>query len=576
MTEIFKAGFGSLIRSGPAADPRDEHLRSNLPESIKARLLDLSRDGVAISDLREKSMALVYVNRAFQDITGYSSGELLGRNCRFLQGNDRLQPEIQSVRDAVARRSDVAVTLKNYRKDGSCFWNELHLATFSITGGEPTHYAGLIRNVTAGKAAADQIAQSTRADLLTGVLNRYAFVEDVGILQRAGQGPILLAKIDMARFHDINEGYGYDVGDQVLMQIARRLTSTGAALVCRTGSNDFALAQPLRHADEARATIDMMRQSLAPRYLVAGATISIRFAMGYVVGNRTADAMTLVRHAGAALHRSKSSAFLDVCAFSSEDDRRARNRLRMTSEMQQALEHDEFHFHYQPQADLATGAIVGAEALLRWHHGLFGTQSPDKFIGHAEETGLILDIGARGFRAVADYAARMNKDRKTPITFSFNISPIEFKLRDMPKFVSDVLSASGADPAWIKLELTESLMVDSSAEMLSIMKHLRDLGIGLSIDDFGTGYANLRYLEDFPITEIKIDRGFVKGLAQSRSKRVIVESIIRISRELGFHVVAEGIETEEERALLVKMKCDFGQGYLFGRPVNAAGFELLF
>ena len=145
----------------------------------------------------------------------------------------------------------------------------------------------------------------------------------------------------------------------------------------------------------------------------------------------------------------------------------------------------------------------------------------------------------------------------------------------MPKFVSDVLTASGADAAWIKLELTESLMVESSAEMLSIMRHLRELGVGLSIDDFGTGYANLRYLEDFPLTEIKIDRGFVKGLAQSRSKRVIIESIIRISSELGFHVVAEGIETEVERTLLRDMDCDFGQGFLFGRPVNAAGFESL-
>ncbi|UVK49385.1 PAS domain-containing protein (plasmid) [Mesorhizobium sp. AR07] len=259
MTEIFKAGFGSLIRSTPAANPRQEHLCSGLPEAIKVRLPDLSRDGVAISDLRERGMALVYVNSAFQDITGYSSDELIGRNCRFLQGSDRLQPEIQSIRDAIARRADVAVTLKNYRKDGSRFWNELYLAAMSATGGEPTHYIGLIRDVTASRAAADQIAQSTRTDLLTGVLNRYAFVEDVDVLLRAEQRPILLAKIDMARFHDINEGYGYDVGDQVLMQIARRLTNTGAALVCRTGSKEFALAQPLGHANEARATIETIR-----------------------------------------------------------------------------------------------------------------------------------------------------------------------------------------------------------------------------------------------------------------------------------------------------------------------------
>ena len=249
MTEIFKAGFGNLIRSTAVANPR----RYGVPQEIAARLPDLSRDGLAISDLREKGMALVYVNSAFQDITGYSSDELIGRNCRFLQGSDRLQPEIRSIRDAIARRADVAVTLKNYRKDGSWFWNELRLSAISIAGGEPTHYIGLIRDVTATRTAAAQIAKSTRADMLTGVLNRYAFVEDVDILLSKRGRPILIAKIDMARFHDINEGYGYDVGDQVLMQIARRITKTGAALVCRTGSNEFALAQPLSHADEARA-----------------------------------------------------------------------------------------------------------------------------------------------------------------------------------------------------------------------------------------------------------------------------------------------------------------------------------
>ncbi|TPI30537.1 EAL domain-containing protein [Mesorhizobium sp. B3-1-9] len=573
MPPKFKAGFGALVTS--TGNERSDWLRDHLPETITNRLPDLSRDGVAISDLRDKDCALVYVNRAFQEITGYVSNELVGKNCRFLQGSDRLQPEIHAVSKAIARRTSISVTLRNYRKDGSLFWNDLRLVPVSADGQETTHYIGLIRNVTAGKNAAEQIEHSARSDLLTGALNRYAFIEEIGNLLVGRQEQILIAKIDMAGFHDINEGYGYDVGDQVLKQIAQRLARASIAVVSRTGSDEFGVAHPLTPGQSAEITNATIRSVLSQSFVVAGATINMRFAMGYVVGHPKADAMTLARQAGVALRRSKSSAFLEVREFKPEDERQARNRLRLTREMQQALANDEFGFYYQPQVELDTGTLVGGEALLRWHHGLFGTQQPGRFIEHAEDTGLILDIGFRGLRAVVDYAQRTNDGRSTALKFSMNVSAIEFKLRDMPQFVSEVLSEREVNPAWITLELTEGLMVESSAEMLSIMRDLRQLGVGLSIDDFGTGYANLRYLEELPITEIKIDRTFVTGLGESRSKQIIVESIIRISNELGFRVVAEGIQTGDDCARLRDMNCRFGQGFFFGEAVDAATFACL-
>ncbi|WP_181182066.1 MULTISPECIES: GGDEF domain-containing phosphodiesterase [unclassified Mesorhizobium] len=573
MPPKFKAGFGALVTS--TGNERSDWLRDHLPETITNRLPDLSRDGVAISDLRDKDCALVYVNRAFQEITGYVSNELVGKNCRFLQSSDRLQPEIHAVSEAIARRTSISVTLRNYRKDGSLFWNDLRLVPVSADGQETTHYIGLIRNVTAGKNAAEQIELSARSDLLTGALNRYAFIEEIGNLLVGRQEQILIAKIDMAGFHDINEGYGYDVGDQVLKQIAQRLARASIAVVSRTGSDEFGVAHPLMPGQSAETTNATIRSVLSQSFVVAGATINMRFAMGYVVGHPKADAMTLARQAGVALRRSKSSAFLEVREFKPEDERQARNRLRLTREMQQALANDEFGFYYQPQVELDTGTLVGAEALLRWHHGLFGTQQPGRFIEHAEDTGLILDIGFRGLRAVVDYAQRTNDGRSTALKFSMNVSAIEFKLRDMPQFVSEVLSEREVNPAWITLELTEGLMVESSAEMLSIMRDLRQLGVGLSIDDFGTGYANLRYLEELPITEIKIDRTFVTGLGESRSKQIIVESIIRISNELGFRVVAEGIQTSDDCARLRDMNCRFGQGFFFGEAVDAATFACL-
>lgn len=452
------------------------------------------------------------------------------------------------------------------------FWNELRIEPINIVDGRPAHYLGLMRDVTVRKCALDRVEQNARLDHLTGALNRNAFADELNRLAVVKSESLLVAKLDVAGFHDINSGYGYDAGDEVLTQIAKRIRSVGFSIVSRTGSNEFAIAQPLGHQNNTPETINLIRSALAPEFLVAGATINIRFAIGFVVGLSTLDATKLMRQADSALRRSKSSNFLEASEFKAEDEMRSRNRIRMTSEMQHALTNDEFGFQYQPKIDLSTGAIAGAEALLRWRHGLFGTQMPGSFITHAEDTGLILEISRRGLHAVADFAARINRARSRALNVSINVSAIEFRHRDMPGFVNEVISASGVDPRWITLELTESNMAESSPAMIAIMTRLRDLGVGLSIDDFGTGYANLRYLEEFPITELKIDRSFIRGLEQSRSKTIIIEAIVRLSNELGFQVVAEGIETPEECARLQDLGCHLGQGFLFGKAIDPEAF----
>lgn len=536
-------------------------------------LLDLSTDGVLVGDLYDRDCALVYVNPAFERITGYTKHEAIGKNCRYLQGGDRLQPEIEYLRSAISDRRSICVTLRNYRKNGELFWNELRLTPINIVDGQPTHYLGLMRDVTVRKHAVDRVEQNERLDLLTGALNRNAFTDELTRLAKEKSEPMLVAKLDVAGFHDINAGYGYDAGDELLIQIAQRIRGAGFAIVSRTGSNEFAIAQPLGHQNNTFETINLIRAALASEFLVSGATINIRFAIGFVVGISTLNATKLMRQADSALRRSKSSNFLEASEYKAEDEIRSRNRIRMTSEMQHALTNEEFGFQYQPKVDLSTGAIAGAEALLRWRHGLFGTQMPGSFISHAEDTGLILEISRRGLRTVADFSARINRARTRTLNVSINVSAIEFRHRDMPAFVKEVISASGVDPRSITLELTESNMAESSPAMIAIMTRLRDLGVGLSIDDFGTGYANFRYLEEFPITELKIDRSFIRGLEQSRSKAIIIEAIVRLSDALGFQIVAEGIETQAERARLQDLGCHLGQGFLFGQAIDPEAFE---
>lgn len=537
-----------------------------LSKHAPSEIVESAPEGILVADMRSPDARIVYVNAAFEAITGYAHDEAIGKNCRYLQGSDRLQPEVGIIRDALAGGVAVDVRLRNYRKDGTLFWNDLRLVPIGDATGAPTHYVGFIRDVTDGVATAARLERMLHVDRLTGCLKRDALVEQLTPWTAAGR--VLLVKLDISRFHEINGGYGYDVGDALLCAVAERLSSLGARLVARVGNDQFALAFTMKGKAEAPEILEHLAGSLASRFTLPGADLKVRFATGFVTGKQGTNAMTLVRQAGAALADSKASPLRRPCEFAAERQAKARERLRMTAELQQALAADEFVYHYQPQIDLRTGKIVGAEALVRWQHALFGLQLPGRFIGLAEETGLILDIGAAGLRDVACFAASVNRGRAEPLGFSFNVSAIELTHRDMVSFVRSIIDETGVEPSWLTLELTESLLADDSSEMLGIFRGLRELGIGLSIDDFGTGYSSLRYLERFPLTEIKIDRSFVAGLPHSAAKRVIVESVIKLGSELGVRVIAEGVEQQTERDMLAAMGCILGQGYLFAPPLT--------
>ena len=333
---------------------------------------------------------------------------------------------------------------------------------------------------------------------------------------------------------------------------ARTDPKGAACLFARSAFDDLCKYDPLARREFvvsrelARQNVDRVIKALdlPPR--------ADRIAGGEAPG---CDALSLIRQAGAALHRSK------------------RSRLRLTSELQHAVAENEFLFHYQPKFDLQTGALVGAEALLRWNHGLFGVQLPGRFIGVAEETGLILDIGEWGRRAVARFAAEINRGRATPIRFSLNVSTIELTHGDLVSSVARAIEESDADPAWLTLELTETLMAEDTPALLTLFNRLREVGVGLSVDDFGMGYSNLRYIERFPLSEIKIDKHFVRDISNSSAKQIIVAAVVDLGRELGLDIVAEGIETNAERETLQSMNCPYGQGYLLGRPISDRDFR---
>jgi PAS domain S-box-containing protein/diguanylate cyclase (GGDEF)-like protein len=543
----------------------------SLPSVLAQRILDLAPVGVCVAELREGE-PLVYINQAFHDITGYGPADALGRNCRYLQGSDRLQPQITTLREAIRRREAVSVQLRNYRKDGRLFWNALHLAPASASGTEPTHYVGLMQDVTALKETTARLEEAVRFDRLTGALTRYALLDRLTQLSAEGSARLLVIKVDVSRFHDINSGFGYDSGDALLTQVTERLRGLSAEAVGRVGGNEFVVVYRLAESEDVEATVAIVAAVLSPRHVLPGAVVNARFAIGYVVGEPGSDPLTLLRRAGTALHESRATPLREVRRFDNESEERSWKRIRLANELQLAVSNGDFAFDYQPKVELATGKLVGAEALLRWKHPLFGLQMPDRFIELAENTGLIVDIGAWGVRAAAAFAARLNRDGAPSLRIAVNVSATEFVHRDMVGFIARILEETGANPRSLTLELTETLMAEPTARMQQRLRALRDLGVGLSIDDFGTGYSSLRYLEMLPVTEIKIDRGFVQSMAESATKRIIVEAVVRLGQELGAEVVAEGIETEAERAMLCDIGCPYGQGYLFSRPLPPQAF----
>ncbi len=522
-------------------------------------------DGVLVADMRQMDQPIVQVNPAFESMTGYGAAEAIGKNVRYLQGADRHQPEIVEMRAALAEGRDCAVTLRNYRRDGTMFRNALRLTPLRDDTGEVTHFAGVMRDAT----------HSAGIDRLTGLLDRYGLVDRLAAIEGPPTAALLVMKLDIARFHDVNNGFGYEMGDQLLCSVASRLATLPAEAVSRVGPNSFALAFRLTDRSCAAATVETVLNVLKPHFVLPVASLAVQFATGYTVGSFSGHALHLIRQAGAALHRSKAKCPPAPHAFAVEDELDACNRIQLASELQTAVANRELLFHYQPQVDLEFGDLVGAEALLRWDHKSLGLQLPGQFIGIAEETGALLEIGAWGLRTLAGYVAEVNRKRQSPIRFALNVSVLEFMQRDAVEAVRRVLDETGCQAEWLTLELTENLMAPEPESIRHTFEQLRRLGVNISIDDFGTGYSNLRYLERFPMSEIKIDRSFVHGAAHSKAKRVIVESIVKLGAALDVRVVAEGIETEAECRLMRALGCSVGQGYLFARPLAEPHFREL-
>jgi diguanylate cyclase (GGDEF)-like protein/PAS domain S-box-containing protein len=505
---------------------------------------------------------IIGVNAAALEHYGYSRSEFERLKISNLQAFESVAPwaDDRTTEERAAR------TWKHIKADGSL----IDVAIYSrdlIFDEQPAVLLALM-DITERKRAEARLAFVAQHDGLTGLPNRILLRQKLDELlahtRRSGDKAAVLV-LDVDQFKAVNDTLGHAVGDKLLESVAKRLKSSlrDDDAIARLGSDEFALVQSgVGRPDDAALLAKRLLEALSEPYLIDGQTIISGASIGIAMAPSDGDeAERILKNANLALSRAKSEGGGTFSFFESGMDARAQKRRRIETELRDAIDREILQPHYQPLIDLKLGRITGLETLVRWPHPERGMISPGEFIPVAEETGLINPLGWMIMKRACADAARW----PDPVRVAVNLSPLQFKSGNLLSTVMELLKQSGLPPKRLELEITETLLMDKSDQVLATLHALRALGVRISMDDFGTGYSSLSYLRSFPFDKIKIDQSFVRGLGSNRDAQAIVRSIVSLGQGLGVTITAEGVETEDELAWLRAEGCHEGQGFLFSR-----------
>ena len=550
---------------------------------LRERIIEVSANAIILCSADAPGYLIEYVNPAFERITGYAAGEVIGQRLEDLQGPEQGRQDMHAITAALREQREGKAIVRNFRKDGSSYWSELFVAPVRDDGDGPvSHFVVAQYDISTVMRFEQELEFQARHDILTGLANRALLRERLeqamAVTRRSGQ-PLWVVFIDLDRFKFVNDTLGHDAGDLVLKNVAERLCDATREVdtVARLGGDEFVLLLPQHGNGEPGAAILQRIQDAVAQPLQLGEyEFFLSCCMGVAVyPDDGVDADTLIKHADIAMYRAKEQGRGHWQFYASSMNAGTLERLELESELRHALERGQFHLEYQPQLDLASGAVVGMEALLRWQHPQLGRVPPASFIGLAEEMGLIIPIGDWVLRTACAQARAWQLAGHGPLRLAVNLSARQFKQKNLLHAVAQVLADTGLDAAHLELELTESMVMHDVEQATTIMAKLKALGVQLSIDDFGTGYSSLAYLRHFPIDVLKIDKTFVSDITHSIDDAAIVRAIISLAHSLRLKVIAEGVETEQQLAFLRQHGCDQMQGYLFSRPLAAPAFETL-
>lgn len=562
----------------------EEYLR--LLESVVVNaneIVMISQTEEAVSD--PLSLRIIYVNDAFSRTTGYSSGEAIGKSALVLLGEKTSMAEVNRIRAALKAYQPVRAEVVLHRKNGTHFWVDVNMVPIRNEQGHVTHFVSVMREVTERKIVEEQLRRNAFHDSLTGLPNRLLFMERLTqTVERATEDEsyhFALLFLDLDRFKVINDSLGHLVGDQLLVAIARRLEGClkQEDMVARLGGDEFTiLLEGIEHDGDAEKIAERVQQALSAPFNLSGHEIFTSASIGIMLSSTEFDRPEdLLRGADIAMYRAKAQGKARYEVFDTDMHTQVVALMQLENDLRKAVERQEFELYYQPIVALATGRITGFEALVRWQHPEQGIISPAKFVPIAEETGLVLPLGHWVLREACRQLKKWQDQFASdpPLTISVNLSGRQFSQPCLIDQVRKILSDTGVNAHCLKLEITESAIMENTKSAMDMLLQLKAMGIQLSVDDFGTGYSSLGYLYRFPMDVLKIDQSFVSRVDIDGEKLELVRTIITLAWNLGMDVVAEGVETTKQLAQLKALKCEYAQGYLFSEPLPRNGAEKL-
>ena len=525
------------------------------------------------------------VNESLCSILGYTEEELLKNGFQAITHPNDLGNDLANLYQLLEGKIPNYQLEKRYcHKSGQTIW-VLQSATLTHDAdGKPRHVIFQIQNISARKKAEEQIHHAAFHDALTGLPNRTLFADRLSMAveraKRSATYKFAVIFVDLDRFKIVNDSLGHDMGDKLLVDLSRRLEACLRSVdtVARLGGDEFAiLLDGISRVEEATEVAERIQTSLKKPFILDGHEFLSTASMGIAYSMQEYDRPEdILRDADTAMYKAKANGKARHEVFDSQMHTRAVQALTLENELRRALEKGEIKPYFQPIVALKTGKVVGFEALARWIHPQRGLVSPADFIPLAEETGLIVPVGFSILKESCRQIVEWQKKYNLPeLSISVNLSGKQFKQATLIEEIKEILFETELHPSFLKMEITETMVMENTVTAIEMLKQLKGIGVHISIDDFGTGYSSLSYLHRFPFDTIKIDRSFVSRMMQDRESLGIVETITALAIKLNKSVIAEGIEKKEHQRLLNEVGCQYGQGYLFSKPIDAVSAEQL-
>lgn len=568
-----------LLMAGTHTDISErKHAEAALRQA--ATVFESTREGVLITDANSR---IVMVNRAFNLLTGYSEAEVQGKSPSLLNSGRNSKERYAAMWEEINATGYWQGELWNRRKNGEIFPVLISINAIKDESGTVTNYVSVFMDISTLKASEEQLDFLAHHDPLTQLPNRrllFSQLEHSLAKIRRDGGALGLLMFDLDRFKDVNDSFGHLVGDQLLQQVAMRLSERlrSTDTFARLGGDEFTvlLENLARPEDAARVADEIIEALSVPFHLANGVDIRTSASIGisFLAGEET-TAESLLQQADSAMYRAKAEGRGHFQYFSESMTLAARERIDLDSRLRRALAQNEFRVYYQPQVDISSGHIIGAEALVRWQDPREGLISPSRFIPIAEETGMIREIGEWVLRETCRQGKAWLDAGLPPVVLAVNVSARQIRHGNLVARVDQILNETGFPPRALELELTESALMEEKDDVAALLNALRSRRIRLAIDDFGTGYSSLAYLKRFPLDVLKIDKSFIDDISYDQDDRQIIKAIIEMGHTLGIKVLAEGVESAEQLVFLRAQGCDLYQGYFRSKPVPATEFELL-